>query len=162
VIRHFARLAAATLFVLLGRAAATDDLSQIYVYSQRETPARSWMTVVCDGRPIADVKRGYFFALNVRPGRYTLSLADGVPVSVDVRPRGEAFVRIDWSHHVRRRPIPVLNTVASERAKRELRFLSYVDSGRIHSTAVPAAPTPPGNPRNPNPAPAPRPHRGIR
>ena len=146
--RPHLRLAAATVFVLLSRGATADDLSRVYVYSQWETPARSWMTVVCDGERIAEVKRGFFFAVKVRPGRHSLSLADGVPVSVEVRPGGEAFVRIDWNHDVRRRPIPVLNSVGAEKASREMRFLSYVDAKRIHSTAVPTAdPRPPEKPQ---------------
>jgi len=127
-----------TVFVLLTPTATADDLSRVFVYSQRETPARLWMTIVCDGERIAEVKRGVFFAVNVRPGRHSLSLADGVPLSVKVRSGEEAFVRIDWSHDVRRPPIPVLNSVVEESAKREMRFLSYVDAKRIHSTAVPA------------------------
>jgi hypothetical protein len=146
--RYHLGLAAVTVFVLLSRTATADDLSRVFVYSQRETPARSWMTVLCDGERIADVRRGFFFIVNVRPGRHSLSLADGVPVSVEVRSGGEVFVRIDWSHDVRRQPIPVFNSVVEERAKREMRFLSYVEAKRIHSTAVAGAdPRPPDNPQ---------------
>ena len=145
--RHLA-LAAVTVFVLHCPAATADDLSRVFVYSQRDTPARSWMTIVCDGERIAEVKRGFFFALNVRPGRHSLSLADGVPISVEVRSGGQAFVRIDWNHDVRRPPIPVLNRVVEERAMREMRFLTYVDTKRIHSAFVPGVdPRPPESPQ---------------
>jgi hypothetical protein len=93
------------------------------------------MPVACDGERIAEVKQGFFFAVNLPPGRHSLSLADGVPVSVDLRLGEEAFVRVDWNHDVRRRPIPVLNSVVAERAKREMRLLSYVDAKRIHAAA---------------------------
>lgn len=147
-IRHHLALAGVTVFVLLGPTAAADDLSRVFVYAQRETPARSWMTILCDGQRIVEVKRGFFFVVNLRPGLHSLSVSDGVPVSVNVGSGEEAFVRIDWNHDVRRPPIPVLNSVAVDRAKKEMRFLSYVDRKRVHSTAVPGAdPRPPENPQ---------------
>jgi hypothetical protein len=129
-------IAAATLFIIVSRVAAAEDSARVFVYSQTETPARSWTTVFCDGKAIAEVKRGFFFALNLHEGRYALSLTDGVPISVEVSPATETFVRINWSHDVRGSPIPVLSRVEQERAKREMRFLSYIDTKRIHSTAV--------------------------
>src|SRR5262249_5773474 len=126
----------------------SDGLSRVFVYSQRESPARSWMDIGCDGERIAEVKRGFFVAVNVRPGRHFLSVADGVPLSIEVLTGSEAFVRIDWNHDVRRQPIPILNSVAEEQAKRELRFLNYVQIKRIHSTAVPRVdPRPPESPQ---------------
>jgi hypothetical protein len=106
------------------------------------------MTIVCDGERIAEVKRGLFFAVNVRPGRHSLSLAEGVPISIEVRSGAQAFVRLDWNHDVRRPPIPALTSVVEQRAMREMRFLTYVDSKRIHSTVVPGVdPRPPENPQ---------------
>lgn len=81
--RHHIALAAVTVFVVLCRTVTADDLARVFVYSQRETPARSWKTIACDGERIAEVKRGFFFAVNVRPGRHSLSLVDGVPISVE-------------------------------------------------------------------------------
>lgn len=141
------RLIAVAMFFLSSRAATADDSSRMFVYSQRGTPARSWMAIVCDGEKIAEVKQGFFIAANVRPGRHSLSLADGVPISVEVRSGAEAFVRIDWSHDIRRQPIPVLSSVVAETARKEMRFLSYVDGKRIHSPLVPREdPRPPENP----------------
>lgn len=142
--RHRLALTAVTIFLLLGSAAAADQSSRVFVYSEWETPARSWMTILCDGQAIAEVKRGFFFAVNLRPGRHFLSVSDGVPVSVDVASDEEAFVRVDWNQDVRRPPIPVLSSVAVDRAKKEMRFLNYVDRKRIHSMAVPGTdPRPP-------------------
>lgn len=106
------------------------------MYSQRETPARSWLPIACDGERIAELKRGFFFAVNLPPGGHSLSLRDGVPVSFEVRPAGETFVRLNWSHDVRRSPIPVLGLVPEEIANKEMRFLSYIEVKNIHSTAV--------------------------
>src|SRR5262245_24639610 len=136
------------IFFLLSWSAVADESSRVFIYSQRGTPARSWMTIICDGEKIAEVKQGFFIGANVRPGRHSLTLADGVPISVEVRSGAEAFVRIDWSHDIRRQPIPVLSSVVEETARREMRFLSYVDGKRIHSTLVLREdPRPPENPQ---------------
>jgi hypothetical protein len=125
-----------TAFILCIPLVAADELSRVFVYAQRETPARTWTPVGCDGENIAEIKRGFFFSVNLPPGRHLLSLKDGVPVSIDVRPGVETFVRVDWNYDVRRSPIPVLSSVAEERATKEMRFLSYVETKRIHSLAV--------------------------
>ena len=129
-------IACVTIFILCTQLVAADDLSRAFVYAQRETPARSWMPIGCDGQNIAEVKRGFFFSMNLRPGRHLLSLEDGVPISIDVRPAVETYVRVDWNYDVRRSPIPVLSSVTEERAKKEMRFLSYVETKRIHSPTV--------------------------
>jgi hypothetical protein len=129
-------IARMTVFILSTQLVAVDDLSRVFVYAQRETPARSWMPVGCDGQNIAEVKRGFFFSANLRPGRHLLSLEDGVPISIDVRPGAETYVRVDWNYDIRRSPIPVLSSVVEERAKKEIRFLSYVETKRIHSLTV--------------------------
>ncbi len=137
-----------SVFILCTQLVAADDLSRVFVYAQRETPARSWTPVVCNGENIAEVRRGFFFAVNLRPGRHFLSVENGVPISIDVRPGVETFVRIDWNYDVRRSPIPVLSSVVEERAKKEMRFLSYIETARIHSLAVSnAAPRPSVSPQ---------------
>jgi hypothetical protein len=128
--------ATVTIFILCNQLVAADDLSRVFVYAQRETPARSWTPVGCDGENIAEVKRGFFFSVTLRPGRHLLSLEGGVPISIDVRSGVETFVRVDWNYDVRRPPIPVLSSVDEERAKTEMRFLSYVETKRIHSLAI--------------------------
>ena len=115
---------------------AAGNLSRVFIYAQRETSAKSWTPVSCDGENIAEIKQGFFFTMNISPGRHLLSLEAGVPISIDVRPGEETFVRIDWNHDVRRSPIPVLSSVREESAKQEMRFLSYVETKRIHSLAV--------------------------
>lgn len=147
--RYQLGLAVVTVYLTpLSAGDAGGIVSRVFVYSQRETPARSWTPIVCDGKTVADVKRGVFFAVNVGPGRHSLWIADGVPVTVEVLSGAEVFVRLDWDYDVRRSPIPVLNTVAGERAKKEMRFLRYVDTKRIHSTTVPGSdPRPAENPK---------------
>lgn len=120
-------------------AAAAEASSLVFVYAQRATPARSWLRLACDGKTVAGLKRGYFLALRLSPGRHTLSLTDGVPISVETSPARESFVRLAWSHDVRRPPIPVLTSVAEETARQEMRFLSYVEPKRIYSAAVSGA-----------------------
>lgn len=146
--QHLLRFAAIAVFVIpWNSVASAEDSIRVFVYSQRETPARSWMPIVCDGMRVADVKRGFFFVVNVSPGRHSLSVTDGVPVSVEASSGKEVFVRVDWNHELGRSPIPVLSRVEMERAKKEMRFLSYVDDKRIHSDAVPLRdPRPAENP----------------
>lgn len=108
----------------------------VFVYAQRETPAKSWLPVICDGGPAAQIRRGYFFAIDLAPGRHWLAPRDGVPVSIDVRPDAEMFVRLNWSHDLRRSPIPALGVVPAETAILEMRFLRYVDTKRVEATQV--------------------------
>ena len=119
-----------------GQLVAAENASLMFVYSQRETPARSWMPVACDGKNIAEIRRGFFFAVSLPPGRHSLLLRDSVPISIEIRPENETFVRLDWSQDVRRSPIPVLSRVPAEIAKKEMQFLSYIEAKRIHSTGV--------------------------
>jgi hypothetical protein len=135
-----ARFAAVAAFVtVFSSVGSGGNAARVFVYSQRETPARSWLPVVCDGVSVADLKRGFFFVVNVSAGRHSLSLLDGVPVSVEIHSGDEAFVRLDWHYDVRRAPIPILAVISAERAANEMRFLSYIDAKRIHSTTVPSS-----------------------
>ena len=59
------------------------DATRIYVYAQRDTPAHSWLRISCGDIVVAELKQGTFFAINVEPGRYTLFVENGAPVSVD-------------------------------------------------------------------------------
>jgi hypothetical protein len=111
-------------------------LSRAYVYAQRDVPGASAVRISCDGETLAEVKKGYFFAVNLRPGRHSLSLANGVPGSIDVQPGVDAFVSVNWTFDMRRSPIPVLALVSPERAQQEMRFLSYVKPNKIRSQAV--------------------------
>ena len=136
------------VYILSIQLAPAGQLSRVFVYSQRESPARTWTRVGCDGENIAEIKRGFFFAISLPSGSHVLSLTDGIPVSVEVRPGVDIFVRVDWNYDVRRSPIPVLSRVAEQRATQEMRFLSYVGANRIHSPSVPAsAPPLSGTPR---------------
>ena len=106
------------------------------MYSQRETPARSWLRITCDGAAVAELKQGFFFALALPPGRHMLGLESGVPAFVDLRAGEDAFVRLDWNHGVGRAPIPVLKVVRPDRAHAETRFLSYIAAKRALSATV--------------------------
>jgi len=125
-----------------------EDSARIYVYAQRDTAARSWRSISCNGVVVAELKRGTFFAINVEPGRYTLLVEQGVPLTVDVRSGEESFVRLDWSYGIDRSPIPVLSKIYDAGAQREMRYLSYVAPKRVHSNQVPK--TDPGEPHQPH------------
>lgn len=112
------------------------DLARIYVYSQRETPARSWLPIMCDGTPVAKIKRGTFFAINVAAGHHVLSSSKGVPLSIDVPGGGESFVRLGWQIDVGEPPTLVFDNVPAAVARNEMRFVVYIDSKEAMSSSV--------------------------
>lgn len=97
---------------------------------------RSPLEVTCNGVEAASIKKGSFFALTLPPGRYTLATASGVPVTLEGRTGDETFVRINWNQHVNRSPIPVLSVVPADRARHEMKFLSYLEAKHIRSESV--------------------------
>src|SRR5258708_1052166 len=82
----------------LATAFPAGDRARIYVYARRDTAARSWLPISCGNAVVAELKQGAFFAINVAPGRYTLSIENGIPVSLDARPDEESFIRLDWNY----------------------------------------------------------------
>jgi hypothetical protein len=133
-IAHIAIIAVVTLLPLY--AARAEGLARVYVYAQRETPARSWLAISCDKTVIAKLKRGRFFAVNVAPGRHILSEEKGIPVFVDARSGEESFVRLDWHIKVGEPAIPVLEVVAPTYAREEMMYLTYIDIGKVLSRSV--------------------------
>src|SRR5437870_11118367 len=93
---HTVRIAIMLIALMPLHCARAQSVAQIYVYVQRETPARSWFPVSCDGSLVAKVKRGKFFAINVSPGRHVVSDEKGIPAFIDVRSGGQAFVTLGW------------------------------------------------------------------
>lgn len=114
-----------------------DDTARVYVYARRETAARSWLSISVGDVVVAEVNRGAFFAISLAPGRYTLSVANGVPLPIDVRSGEKSFVRLDWNYGIDRNPVAELSTVRQSEAAREMKYLSYIPTRRVHSTLVP-------------------------
>jgi hypothetical protein len=110
-----------------------ENPARIYVYAQRGTAARAWRQISCNGEVVAELKQGSFFAINVVPGRYIVSVDEGVPISVDVRAGEQVFVRLDWDYGLDRPPIPQLSKVYLAGAQQEIKYLGYVDAKRVHS-----------------------------
>jgi hypothetical protein len=125
-------VALASALALLGQ-----DHARIYVYARSGTAARSWIAVSCGNAIAAELKRGTFFAINVPPGRYTLFVDKGSPLSIDAQAGEDSFVRLDWNYGMNRPPIPVLAKVRQSQAREEMKFLGYIDAKRIHSSLVP-------------------------
>ena len=128
------------------------DLARIYVYSQRETPARSWLLIMCDGTPVAKIKRGTFFAINVAAGHHVLSSDKGAPLSLDVPAGGESFVRLGWQIGIGEPPTLVFDNVPPPVARNEMRFVVYIDSKKVMSSSVSKT----------DPLPPPAPHLKVR
>ena len=67
------RIAAVEFFTFVAvESCLAKDFARIFVYSRRDTQARSWLAVHCGGAVAAELKRGYFFAINVAAGQHTL------------------------------------------------------------------------------------------
>jgi hypothetical protein len=134
----------ALLTLLLPCVGWPQELARIYMYAQRETPIRSSLLIMCDGRPVAKIKRGTFFAINIAAGRHVLSTRKGVPLFVDVPSDNESFVRIDRQIEVGESPTLVFDSVAARIARNEMRFVVYIDSKEVMSSLVPKTdPRPP-------------------
>jgi hypothetical protein len=116
--------------------AVLSHAAEVYVYEQRTAAVTSWVEVTCDGRPSASIKAGYVFALQLDAGRHTLTLKDGVPVTIQVAASEPTFVRLDWNMSVTRAPIPVLSPVTPAQARRDLEFLTYIPKDKIFSPQV--------------------------
>ncbi len=116
--------------------AVLSHAADFYLYEQRSAAVASWVEVACDGQPSASVKGGYIFALQLGEGRHTLSVRDGVPVTLEVEASEPAFVRLDWNMSVARAPIPVLSKVPRARAQHDVQFLTCVPKNKIRSSQV--------------------------
>jgi hypothetical protein len=114
----------------------SQDFARIFVYAQRETAARSWRPISCDGAPVAKIKRGTFFAVSVAPGRHVLSDEKGIPGFVNVRAGDESFVRLDWQIEIGEPATLVLSNVRPDLARKEMRFLSYIEAKEVLSRSV--------------------------
>jgi hypothetical protein len=124
------------IVAVLAGALHADDQARIYVYARRNTAARSWMSITCGSAVVAEIKRGTFFAITLQPGQYTFLSESGVPLPVDPHSGEELFLRLDWNYGVGRPPIPVLSKVRESEARKEMRYLSYINSKRVHSSLV--------------------------
>ncbi|BDC52903.1 hypothetical protein F183_A52180 [Bryobacterales bacterium F-183] len=133
-----------TLGLLFAAFAALAEETHVFMYAQRDTPARSWLTVFCNDTPVAKIKKGRFFALALPAGSYTLGIGQGVPYPLTVQSARDQYIRVEWHHHMGRAPIPALSEVREEVARKEMRFLSYVEAKQIESQRVP--------PQDPRPA----------
>ena len=137
-------MAAALLALVFASLASAQT---VYLYAQRDTPANKWLPITVDGAPAAELRRGTCFAIELSPGRHTISTPSGVPLSFELNTNKPAHLRLDWNHHVNRPPIPVLSLIPQARAEKEMMFLSYIPANKIHATAVPKTdPRPPAQP----------------
>jgi len=127
---------------------ASQDSARIFVYAQRESAARSWRPILCDGILVAKLKRGNFFAINVPPGRHMLSVANGVGTFVNATVGNDSFVRLDSQIEIGESPALVMGKVDPAVARQEMRFVLYIDPKQVLSTSVSKAdPRPPVEPR---------------
>jgi hypothetical protein len=127
---------ASSLMLLPSRGAETP--TQVYVYVQEETPARSWFPVWFDGVLVAKIKRGRFFVINAAPGRHMLSEERGVPVFIEARPGKKIFIRLEWRNGELPGPaIPVWETISQRGAHDDMLSLTYIDADKAISKSVP-------------------------
>ena len=141
--RFWTRTSAAIIVALsMAFVASTGEqnLTQVYVYVQHETPARSWFPVWFDGVLVAKIKRGRFFVIDASPGRHMVSEEKGVPVFIDVRAGKEVFVRLEWRNGELPGPaLPVWDIVSQATAHNDMLLLAYIDADKAISKSVPKA-----------------------
>ena len=124
-----------------------ENFTQVYVYVQHETPARSWFPVRFDGIVVAKMKQGRFFVINASPGRHMVSGKEGVPVFVVLRPGNKVFVRLEWRNGDLPGPaLPAWEIVSQATARNDMLFLAYIDANKAISKSVPKT-----DPRKPPP-----------
>jgi hypothetical protein len=126
--------------ILAPRALPADNPTRIFVFAAWELPVRSWVPILCDGRVVAKVKRGRFFAINVAPGQHILSEQDGVPAFVDARSGEDVYVQVQ--QHVEdsssgKSVIPVFQVVAPNEARKQIIHLAYIDADKVYAESVP-------------------------
>jgi hypothetical protein len=127
---------------------AENRSARIYVYARRDTAARRWLAISCGNAVVAEIKQGTFFAVDLEPGQYVLSLERGVPIVIDAHSSEASFVRLDWHYGMERAPIPVLSKAPEKQARKEMKFLIYISPRQVHSSLVPRSdPDPPVEPR---------------
>lgn len=121
--------------------------TQVYVYVQHETPARSWFPVRFDGVVVARIKAGRFFVIDASQGRHMVSGKNGVPVFFHSKPGEKVFVRVEWRNGELSGPaLPVWEVVSQATAHSDMLLLVYIDSDKAVSKLVPKA-----DPRKPPP-----------
>ncbi len=139
-------LAFTTLAMAASFTAAGADTGTIYVYAQRLTAAGSWIPITCGDTVVAELTRGKLFVIELPSGRYTLAPASGAPLVVKLRSGEESFIRLDWIYEAGQRAVPVLSMIRPEQARKEIKYLSYIDTGKVRSSAVPKTDPRPAEP----------------
>jgi hypothetical protein len=88
---------------------------------------------------MAEVQAGRFFVINAEPGRHVLIAGDGIPTTVDIRAKGELFVRVGREIEIgssSTTSIAVLQDLSPEQARLDMINLVYVNPKKIFSTSV--------------------------
>jgi hypothetical protein len=125
--------------ILAPRSLPADNPTRIYVFAAWELPVRSWVPILCDGRVVAKIKRGRFFAINVAPGQHILSEQDGVPAFVDAHSGEDAYVQLQ--QHVEdsssgESVIPMFQIVAANEARKQIIHLAYIGADKVYAPSV--------------------------
>lgn len=115
--------------------AAAQETARIYVYETLTSGKGSWLAISCDSEPVAEIKRGMFFAIDVTPGAHMIGVNGGVSVAVELKEGEEAFVRLGRNYLVGAAPIPQLY-VSINPTHNRMTNLRYVKEAKIHSDAV--------------------------
>lgn len=77
-----------------------------------------------------------FFAIDVAVGRHILSSDADVPAFIDIGGGDESFVRLSWPQKIGP-PTLVLEKAPAVVARKEVRFVVYIDPKEVVSTSVP-------------------------
>ncbi len=137
------RLTQLSLFVLcalmLSCPLASEDTARIYLYSPWDSGQDSWLLISYDGVRVANLRAGKFFAIHASPGEHRLVAGQGVPISIEVHPGEDRFVRLDQAITLTQSGetmIPVLTLESPDEARHVVAQLVYVRPSKIYSTLV--------------------------
>jgi hypothetical protein len=111
--------------------------TRVYVYALRESDTGSWQTILMDGAPMAKLKRGTYFAVDVTPGPHVFAVQGGASVVIKAQPGENAYLRLGAHHETGQRAIPMLSAMHQDLAPKEMLYLSYIDASKIVSSSVP-------------------------
>ena len=118
---------------------SSEDTARIYVYSPWDSAQTSWLPISYDGVRVAALRAGKFFAIHASPGQHRLVAGQSVPISIEVHPGEDRFVRLDQNITLTQSGesiIPVLTIESPDASRHVIAQLVYVGASKIYSAVV--------------------------
>jgi hypothetical protein len=143
---RLSRLFLLALILQSAPAAVVSEPGRVFVYAQFSAPGHGLHEVQCDGTPLARIKRGTFFAVNLPSGRHIFTAENTAPAVIEVRPGTDSFLRFEANVLAEAARAFLLST-SPDLAHRDMRYLKYIAAKWALSDSVPRQdPRPPEEP----------------